>query len=154
MSTARFVSVMAVGTAVTAAAVLGSALEVPAGGPLYPNVVEEIPSHLHIQNDHQREWLRFSTTHINLGPGNLQIRGGGQIEPCTIGGVDVEQCTVATQEILDSDGAVVQTHPAGVAFFHPEHNTTTGTSPAWRCSRSPPATRPAAARGRTAARRS
>ena len=25
----------------------------------------------------QKEWLRFSTTHINLGPGNLQIRGGG-----------------------------------------------------------------------------
>jgi hypothetical protein len=122
MNTAGFVSVMAVGTAVTAAAVLGSALEVPAGGPLYPNVVEEIPSHLHIQNDHQREWLRFSTTHINLGPGNLQIRGGGQIEPCTIGGVDVEQCTVATQEILDSEGNVVQTHPAGVAFFHSEHN--------------------------------
>jgi len=43
-------------------------------------VVEEIPSHLQIQNDHQREWLRFSTTHINLGPGPLQIRGGGQMQ--------------------------------------------------------------------------
>jgi hypothetical protein len=100
----------------------GAAKPPPAASPLYPNVVEEVPSHLGIQNDHQREWLRFSTTHINLGPGNLQIRGGGQIAPCTIDGVPVEQCTVATQEILDASGAVVLTHPAGVAFFHPEHN--------------------------------
>src|SRR3954453_6057732 len=49
----------------------------PPPGPqlVYPNVVEEVPSHLGIENDHQREWLRFTTTHINLGPGNLQIRG-------------------------------------------------------------------------------
>ena len=95
----------------------------PAGpAPLYPNVVEEIPSHLGIQNDHQREWLRFSTTHINFGPGNLQIRGGGQIAPCVLDGIAYDQCTVATQEILDAAGNVVLTHPAGVAIFHPEHN--------------------------------
>jgi hypothetical protein len=95
----------------------------PAGpAPMYPNVVEEIPSHLGIQNDHQREWLRFSTTHINFGPGNLQIRGGGQIAPCTLDGVAYDQCTVATQEILDAAGNIVLRHPAGVAIFHPEHN--------------------------------
>jgi hypothetical protein len=93
-----------------------------APSPVYPNVVEEVPSHLAIQNDHQREWLRFSTTHINLGPGNLQIRGGGQIAPCTIDGIAYDQCTVATQEILDASGNVALTHPAGVSFFHPEHN--------------------------------
>ena len=89
---------------------------------LYPDVVEALPDHLHIQNDHQREWLRFTTTHINFGAGNLQIRGGGQIAPCDIDGIHYDQCTVATQEILDANGTVVQTHPAGVAFFHPEHN--------------------------------
>ena len=90
--------------------------------PLYPDIVEQVPDHLQIQNDHQHEWLRFSTTHINLGPGNLQIRGGGQVAPCTIDGVAYDQCTHATQEILDAGGNVVETHPAGVAFFHPEHN--------------------------------
>ena len=90
--------------------------------PLYPDVVEVLPSHLQIQNDHQREWLRFSTTHLNIGAGNLQIHGGGQIAPCTIDGIHYDQCTVATQEVLDADGNVVLTHPAGVAFFHPEHN--------------------------------
>ena len=98
------------------------AAKTPAPMPVYPDVVEELPSHLQIQNDHQREWLRFSTTHINFGPGPLQIRGGGQIAPCTIDGIAYDQCTVATQEILDSSGNVVLTHPAGVAFFHPEHN--------------------------------
>jgi hypothetical protein len=118
---------------IVAVAALASALAVASGshaaktppsppGALYPNVVEEVPSHLGIQNDHQRDWLRFSTTHINLGPGDLQIRGGGQIAPCVIDGQQLEQCTVATQEILDSSGQVVQTNPAGVAFFHPEHN--------------------------------
>src|SRR3954462_7034603 len=94
----------------------------PGPQPVYPNVVEEIPDHLAIQNDHQREWLRFTTTHINFGPGNLQIRGGGQIAPCDLDGIHYDQCTAATQEVLDASGKVVLTHPAGFAFFHPEHN--------------------------------
>src|SRR5512132_2655759 len=77
--------------------------------PLYPNVVEQVPHHLAIQNDHQREWLRFTTTHINLGPGDLQIRGGGQIAPCDIDGIHYDQCTVATQELLDANRNVVLT---------------------------------------------
>ena len=52
----------------------------------------------------------------------LPIRGGGQIAPCTIDGIDYEQCTVAQQELLDASGNIVATHPAGVALFHPEHN--------------------------------
>ena len=44
---------------------------------LLPDVIEEVPHHLQIQNTQGKEWLRFSTTHINVGDGNLQIRGGG-----------------------------------------------------------------------------
>lgn len=93
-----------------------------AGAPLYPDIVEQVPEHLQIQNDHQLEWLRFSTTHINIGQGPLQIRGGGQVAPCVIDAIPYDQCTHATQEILDASGNVVMPHPAGVAFFHPEHN--------------------------------
>src|SRR5262245_6629594 len=122
MTARRFANVVVAGL-LAGAAVVGATRSAPSVGvPLYPDVVDELPSHLHIENDHQREWLRFSTTHINLGPGNLQIRGGGQIAPCTIDGIPYDQCTIATQEILDSDGNIVLTHPAGVAFFHPEHN--------------------------------
>ena len=81
-----------------------------------------VPHHLQIQNTQQREFLRFSTTHINVGVGNLQIRGGGQVEACVIDGEPYEQCTIATQELLDADGRVVASQPAGVALFHPEHN--------------------------------
>ena len=114
----------AAASAIFSAAFLGlvSGAKSEAGTPLYPDIVEQVPDHLQIQNDHQREWLRFSTTHINIGQGPLQIRGGGQIAPCTIDGVDYDQCTYATQEILDGAGHVVLTHPAGVTFFHPEHN--------------------------------
>ena len=104
----------------------GSDAAKPGGGttatPLYPDVVEAVPDHLQIQNTQQREWLRFTTVHVNIGQGNLQIRGGGQVAPCTIDGISYDQCTVATQELLDAGGNIVKTNPAGVALFHPEHN--------------------------------
>jgi Lysyl oxidase len=115
------------GAVLVASATVGGDASISAGGrsqgtALYPDVIEEVPQHLQIQNTQQHEFLRFSTTHINIGDGNLQIRGGGQVEPCTIDGISYEQCTVATQELLDADGDVVATQPAGVALFHPEHN--------------------------------
>ncbi len=102
-------------------AMLAGSASHAAGPPRYPDIVEQI-SHLQVQNEHQREMLRFSTTHINVGDGPLQVRGGGQVAPCVIDGIPYAQCTYATQEVLDAAGAIVQTHPAGVAFFHPQHN--------------------------------
>jgi hypothetical protein len=95
--------------------------DVPEGAEL-PDIIEETPKHLGIQNAHQREILRFSTTHWNFGDGPLQVHGGGQVAPCEIDGVAFDQCTVATQEILDADGEIVATHPAGVSVFHTQHN--------------------------------
>jgi len=89
--------------------------------PMYPDIVEQI-GHLQVQNEHQKEMLRFSTTHINIGDGPLQIRGGGQVAPCVIDGTAYDQCTYATQEVLDASGNIVYSQPAGVAFFHPQHN--------------------------------
>ena len=93
----------------------------PAAG-LLPDIVEEVPHHLQIQNTQQGEFLRFSTTHVNVGEGPLQIRGGDQVAPCVIEGVSYDQCTHAVQEIVDAKGQVVSSRPAGVALFHPEHN--------------------------------
>lgn len=109
------------GRVLVVAPLLAAGTSVHAGPARYPDIVEQI-SHLQIQNEHQREKLRFSTTHINIGDGPLQVRGGGQIAPCVIDGVAYAQCTVATQEVLDADGNIVRTHPAGTAIFHPEHN--------------------------------
>lgn len=92
--------------------------------PLYPDIIEEVPHHLQVQNTQQGEWLRFSTTHMNIGDGPLQIRGTETaFTNCVDDNGDAyELCTTAVQEILAADGSVAETHPAGVAVFHPEHN--------------------------------
>ena len=104
-----------------------------AGSPRYPDIVEQI-SHLQVQNEHQREMLRFSTTHINIGDGPLQVRGGGQVAPCVLDGVAYAQCTHSTQEVLDAAGHIVQTHAPAWRSSIP--STITGTRATWRCSRS------------------
>jgi Lysyl oxidase len=113
-------AVLIVSTVAVATTVMGARVEQPVG--LLPDIVEEVPHHLQIQNTQQGEFLRFSTTHVNIGKGPLQIRGGDQVAPCVIEGVSYVQCTHAVQEILDANGKVVSTQAAGVALFHPEHN--------------------------------
>lgn len=121
MSTKRTWPFVVLVLAILAVGTSGTAPSAASDGRL-PDVVEEIPKHLQIQNTQQGEFLRFSTTHWNFGDGPLQIRGGGQVAPCTLDGVTYDQCTYATQEILDASGAIVATHPAGVAVFHAAHN--------------------------------
>ena len=122
---AGFMALVVAGVSVSLASTQDSA-------PLLPDVIEEVPSHLQVQNTQQREWLRFTTVHVNIGAGNLQIRGGGQVAPCDIDGIHYAQCTVATQELLDADGDVVASQPASRSSTP---STTTGTSPPSRSSR-------------------
>ncbi len=99
-------------------------LEATVGG-LCPDITEESPAHLNIKRAHQRELLRFTSTHWNEGLGPLQIRGGGSTQPCQVeenGTIIDSICTFATQEILDANRQVVHQQAAGVAVFHPEHN--------------------------------
>lgn len=102
-----------------------AALEIPADA-LLPDIVEEPPRHLSVQNNQQGEWLRFSSTHWNKGAGRLQIRGANQIAPCDLQEsgqtVHYEQCTHAKQELLNASGAIVASYDAGVAVFHVAHN--------------------------------
>lgn len=89
MLRARFVSVISITITLIAAAtqtaaqpVVGSSADAQALGGLLPDIIEEVPKHLSVQNVQQRERLRFSTTHWNFGDRPLQIRGGGQEDPC------------------------------------------------------------------------
>lgn len=94
-------------------------------GGLCPDITEEAPRHLGIQRAQQEEWLRFSSTHWNEGPGTLQIRGGGQTGECQVeeaGTILNSICTFSTQEILNSAREIVYTQPAGLAVFHPTHH--------------------------------
>jgi hypothetical protein len=114
-------TIAALAVPVSAQTIVGSAEDAIRLGGLLPDIIEEIPKHLSIQNTRQREFLRFSTTHWNFGDGALQIRGGGQESPCVVDGVQ-SVCTFAKQEIFDANGQIVAVHDAGVALFHPEHN--------------------------------
>jgi hypothetical protein len=121
-------SVLLVAGAVAALGLASSAGAAPPRKPtstaLYPDIIEQVPHHIQVQNTQQREWLRFSTTHMNIGSGNLQIRGTETVYTNCVddNGDAYEQCTTAVQEIFGPDGTIVETQPAGVAVFHPEHN--------------------------------
>lgn len=82
---------------------------------LYPDLQSVVPKHLQIQNEHQREMIRFSNGIANTGAGVLQLRPdpppGGENET-----------TDAVQEILDADGNVVYSQVASTFEYHPEHN--------------------------------
>lgn len=92
----------------------GTAQE-PSTGALLPDLQTVVPLHLQIQNSHQRETLRFSNGIANTGEGSLQFR------PETVLS-DESQVTVAYQELLDAQGAIVETRVASVYEFHPAHN--------------------------------
>lgn len=100
---------------------LALATDLPAGA-LLPDIVEGVPAHLNIQNKQKQEILRFTTEHINIGDGALQVRSNSDIGPCTVDGESYDQCTEAVQEVLDADGNVVYTQISGYAVFHPDHN--------------------------------
>jgi hypothetical protein len=85
----------------TAAPVVVSSNDAQALGGLLPDIIDETPKHLAVQNTRQREFLRFSTTHWNFGDGTLQIRGGGQESPCVVDGITTV-CTFAMQDHVSS----------------------------------------------------
>jgi hypothetical protein len=106
----------------TLALIALSATAAHAGDPLFPDIVEGVPAHLSIQNRQQREILRFTTEHINIGAGALQVRSDSTIGPCTVDGNSYDQCTAAIQEVMDAQGNVVYRQNAGYSVFHPDHN--------------------------------
>lgn len=103
----------------TGSSTLLAALPAPA---LLPDIVDAPPSHLQVVNAHQEEVIRFTTEHINIGVGPLQVRSDSTVGACVVDGTYYDQCTAASQEVLDENGNVVYQQLAGYAVFHPEHN--------------------------------
>jgi hypothetical protein len=77
----------------------------------YPDLQTVVPHQLQLVNSQKREILRFTNGFTNLGGGPLAIRPDFQ-----------PTVTVATQEIWDPSGNVVEEHPAGSYEYHPEHH--------------------------------
>ena len=82
---------------------------------LLPDLQTVIPLHLQIQNQHQRELLRFSNGVANTGAGPLRVRP--EYPPAN--SADLQ---LAVQEVLDADGHVVSETVVSEFEFHPEHN--------------------------------
>jgi len=97
-----------------------------AGPPQYPDIVDAPPEQIQMWKIGQTDILRFTTEHINLGDGPLQVRADLSIGDCVADdGIHYDWCSQATQEIYDSTdttGHIVETHDAGLSVFHPEHN--------------------------------
>ena len=72
--------VVLVGAAVLAVAGTSAAGKPSSGGAgLYPNLASLVPHHFTVQNDHQREFLRFSNGVANIGAGDLRLRPGERL---------------------------------------------------------------------------
>jgi hypothetical protein len=107
---------LAVVSAATATAVFAGK---PSGGAdvasYYPDLRTVVPLHLGIQNQQQRDILRFSNGIANTGRGPLALRPEPPPSEATT-------TTTAVQEIRDPDGNVLDEIVTGSFEFHPQHN--------------------------------
>src|SRR5687767_7976746 len=102
------------------AILLVGTLSLVAGGPaqagktagLYPDLQTVVPLHLQIQNQQQREILRFSSGIANTGAGGWRMR---PVFPLDGSG---QQTQDAVQEILDANGNVVREALVSQFEFH------------------------------------
>lgn len=85
------------------------------GAGLYPDLQTVVPKHLSLQNEHQREMLRFSNGIANLGDGDWRMRA--ETVP-----TDTSVVTNAIQEILDANGNVVREEVVSTMSYHETHH--------------------------------
>ncbi|HYH27902.1 MAG TPA: lysyl oxidase family protein [Actinomycetota bacterium] len=106
--------------AALAVGVVGFAAVSPAGGAtagvgLYPDMQTVVPKHLSVQNQQQREILRFSNGIANTGAGDWRMRPENTI-------ANGQTVTNAVQEILDASGNIVHEQVVSTFEFHEAHN--------------------------------
>ena len=80
---------------------------------LFPDLRSAVPGQFTVQNDHQREYLRFSNLIANTGAGALRLRP----EHDAASGI-----TTGYQEVFDVFGTMVVDEPVSEFVFHPAHN--------------------------------
>ena len=83
-----------------------------AGGQ-YPDLRAANPHHFTVQNNQQREFLRFSNMVANTGAGDLILRP--EHDP-------INNITTGYQEIENAAGTVIDDEAVSQFVFHPAHN--------------------------------
>lgn len=84
---------------------------------ILPDISPGIPKHLNIQNDHQREYLRFTNVWGNIGDGNLEFE---PIFPDP--NADENATQDAYQNLFDADGNLAWHEVVSEFEFHDIHN--------------------------------
>ncbi len=85
----------------------------PTTAALYPDLQTAVPHKFTVQNNQQREYLRFANLIANTGQGDLRLHPETNI---TTG------ITTGWQDLLDAAGNVVSSQPVSEFVFHPAHN--------------------------------
>jgi hypothetical protein len=85
----------------------------PTTAALYPDLQTAVPHKFTVQNNQQREFLRFANLIANTGEGDLRLHPESNI---TTG------ITTGWQDLLDAAGNVVSSQPVSEFVFHPAHN--------------------------------
>lgn len=95
---------------------------------ILPDIRGTAPTHLQIQNEKQREMLRFTNAIANTGPGHWQVRRGdkitdqAQVDYAIALGLSPDEVAVTSQELRDEDGSIRYiVEDAGLTEYHPEH---------------------------------
>lgn len=98
-----------------------------------PDMRAVAPMHLQIQNEHQREMLRFSNCIANTGANHLQVRRGQPLDPAVPAdqrlidyavslGLSPTEVAVTSQELLNSEGQLAAVvNDAALSEYHPAH---------------------------------
>jgi len=81
---------------------------------LLPELQAIVPTHLQMQNQQQKDILRFTNGIANLGPGHLQMAPIFPENP--------DDDVLAIQQILDADGNIVFEELVSSFAFHNAHN--------------------------------
>ena len=104
---ALFIPVLWMATTATG----GKTPTAPAG--LLPDLQTAVPHKFTVQNQQQRETLRFSNLIGNVGPGDMRLHPETDLST---------NVTTGYQDLLDADGNVASSTPVSEFVFHPAHH--------------------------------
>jgi hypothetical protein len=83
----------------------------PAG--LLPDLQTAVPHKFTVQNQQQRETLRFSNLIGNVGPGDMRLHPETDLST---------NITTGYQDLLNADGSVASSTPVSEFVYHPAHH--------------------------------
>src|SRR6187431_917202 len=97
--------------ALASGAIGGKTPTAPAG--LLPDLQTAVPHKFTVQNQQQRETLRFSNLIGNVGPGDMRLHPETDLST---------GLTTGYQDLLDADGNIASSTPVSEFVFHPAHH--------------------------------